>query len=263
MLQHGNEQDGTFKSLFISVLVTAALLYFVIGQLGANHSATLKPEKLPDFDQYQDIDQRKQAFFDYLSKRVTIVNQQIQQQRSEVVKLATAFEQEQTLTQDQWERVFEIAKEYRVDEAEIQPSPDLLLKLKRRVAPIPESLVLAQAANESAWGRSRFAKEGNNLFGQWCFEPGCGIVPKNRPEGETYEVAQFARPIDSVRSYMMNLNTFHAYSELRSIRYNHLEQGKKVSGSLLAEGLEQYSTRGEEYVKEIQLMIEQNELEAR
>jgi Bax protein len=121
--------------------------------------------------------------------------------------------------------------------------------------------VLAQAANESAWGRSRFATEGNNLFGQWCFSQGCGLIPNGRPEGATYEVAVFDTPLDSIRSYMMNLNSFHAYDELRKIRKERRDQGQMITGKALAEGLINYSTRREEYVKEIQLMIEHNNLE--
>jgi len=79
-------------------------------------------------------------------------------------------------------------------------------------------MFLAQAANESSWGTSRFAKEANNLFGQWCYTPGCGIVPAQREENEANEVRKFATINDTVRSYVRNINSYYAYKDLRVIR---------------------------------------------
>ena len=121
-------------------------------------------------------------------------------------------------------------------------------------------MVLAQAANESAWGTSRFSLVANNLFGQWTFIPGQGIIPKDRPEGETYEVRKFSTVYDSVRSYLLNLNTHQAYQQLRQLRTASRVNGQNPKGLKLAEGLLRYSTRGEDYVKELQAMIRFNQL---
>ncbi len=129
-----------------------------------------------------------------------------------------------------------------------------------RVDTIPEDLALAQAANESAWGTSRFSLVANNLFGQWTFIPGQGIIPKDRPEGETYEVRKFSTVYDSVRSYLLNLNTHQAYKQLRQLRTASRVNGQNPKGLKLAEGLLRYSTRGEDYVKELQAMIRFNQL---
>ncbi len=89
---------------------------------------------------------------------------------------------------------------------------------------------------------------------------GQGIIPKDRPEGETYEVQKFATVYDSVRSYLHNLNTHSAYKHLRQLRSDSRVSGQSLKGLKLAEGLLRYSTRGEDYVKELQAMIRSNQL---
>ena len=126
---------------------------------------------------------------------------------------------------------------------------------------IPNSLALVQAANESAWGTSRFARDANNYFGQWCFTRGCGLIPANRIEGAHHEVQRFSSPKESVASYLNNLNTHNAYAQLRSIRSNAVKNGEPITGYLLAAGLGKYSERGEAYIEEIRTMIRVNHLE--
>ena len=123
---------------------------------------------------------------------------------------------------------------------------------------MPEWLALMQAANESAWGTSRFAREGNNFFGQWCFRKGCGIVPSRRAKGATHEVAAFKSPAESVRAYMHNLNTGKAYRYLRKIRTGLRRQGKPLTAEVLAAGLDHYSERGHAYVEDLRRMIRVN-----
>ena len=119
---------------------------------------------------------------------------------------------------------------------------------------------LAQAANESAWGTSRFATKGNNLFGQWCFSKGCGLVPRGRVEGASHEVAKFSSPFRSVRAYIQNLNRHPTYQELRDIRQEDRRGKDPLSGVDMAAGLLGYSERGQEYVDEIRAMIHYNNL---
>ncbi len=265
MQTHGVEQDKTFRILLLSMAITGLLMYLLFFSrvpVGTSDKDDVELDApLPDFSEYTVVRDRKEAFFEYLRPLVKQVNWEIRSDRDELQSYIEALEHKGSLSKRQWRKVFELAREYRIDEEQLKPQRELLDELALRIHIIPESLVLAQAANESAWGRSRFARKGNNLFGQWCFSKGCGIVPKGRPEGETYEVAVFDTPLESIRSYMMNLNTFHAYDDLRDIRQSLVEQEQPITGKALAEGLINYSTRREEYVKEIQLMIEQNELE--
>ena len=126
---------------------------------------------------------------------------------------------------------------------------------------IPVSMLLAQAANESAWGTSRFAQKGNNFFGQWCFKAGCGIVPKMRPSGRIYEVARFNSPYDSVKSYLKNLNTNNGYKLFRKLRAMERETEGKLNGLVLAPGLINYSERKQKYVNSIKAIISRHNLE--
>ncbi len=123
---------------------------------------------------------------------------------------------------------------------------------------IPRDLALAQAANESAWGSSYFARHGNNLFGQWCFIQGCGIVPRKRPAGDTHEVAVFNNLAHSIASYIQYLNSHPAFKQLRHERYQARKNGKHPSGYDMATGLKAYPARGMNYVKTLQSMIEKN-----
>jgi uncharacterized FlgJ-related protein len=135
------------------------------------------------------------------------------------------------------------------------------VELSQRVDEVPVSLVLAQSANESGWGTSRFAAEGNALFGQWSFG-GSGMLPQEqRASLGNYGVAAFESPLLSVISYMRNLNTHAAYAGLRDLRTQARANGELPRGHALAAGLDRYSERGQEYVDEIRSMIEFNGLE--
>lgn len=212
---------------------------------------------LPDFFQYPAGRERKKAFFAYLKPQVDKVNSLILQQRAYVLfvqqKVASGAELA-PMTVDNLQFLFQ---RYGLPDLIDNKSLEALLV---RVDVIPASLVLAQAANESAWGTSRFAKEGNNLFGQWCYVPGCGIVPSRRPEGDTHEVQRFESPLLSIEAYALNINRNDAYSGLRARRAVLRKAGQVISGVQLAEGLQEYSGRGIDYVLELQEMIRFNDL---
>ncbi|GGC57352.1 glucosaminidase domain-containing protein [Marinobacter halophilus] len=212
-------------------------------------------EDLPDFSGYRDTTERKVAFFSFLYPRIVLANSRILLEREYLESLSARFElsdQEVKWLSDQSQRL-------RV-EAETGSLEQFAL-LRKRLDVIPPSLILAQAANESAWGTSRFALEGNNLFGQWCFSKGCGLVPQSRVEGANHEVAKFSSPYQSVRSYIQNLNRHPTYQLVRDLRLQDRQADKPLSGIELAEGLLGYSERGEDYIKEIRSMIRYNNLE--
>ncbi|MBL3554955.1 MULTISPECIES: glucosaminidase domain-containing protein [Marinobacter] len=209
---------------------------------------------LPDFSTYRDTTEKKAAFFSFLYPRIVLANSRILIEREYLRSLSG----KESLTKSELTWLKNQAERLRVDE---EPgSPDMFRRLEYRLDVIPPSLVMAQAANESAWGTSRFARRGNNLFGQWCFSKGCGLVPQSRIEGASHEVASFSSPYVSVRSYIQNLNRHPAYQKLRDIRLEARNNGGYPSGSILAAGLLDYSERGEEYVKEIRSMIRHNNL---
>lgn len=211
----------------------------------------LKSESLPDFSQYRDVKQKKNAFFGYLAPLVRQINKEMLDYRAFVSSLNSEPQSEEANA-----FFLKVANKFHIktDQSFDAIKQEMLL----RIDAIPVELVLMQAANESAWGTSRFALVANNLFGQWCFKPGCGVVPSGRPEGERYEVRKFNHPIDSIRSYFNNLNTGHAYVSMRAIRLELRENNQDLDAQKVAEGLLSYSIRREAYIKEIQAMIRIN-----
>jgi Bax protein len=139
-------------------------------------------------------------------------------------------------------------------------SKDDIKNLLAHVDIVPASLALAQAAMESAWGTSRFATEGNNYFGQWCYTKGCGLVPTQRNAGATHEVQAFVSPANSVAAYMRNINRHNSYRTLRTLRAKARTSQQPIYGCTLANGLGNYSERGQAYVDEIKQMISINGL---
>ncbi|MBN7771224.1 glucosaminidase domain-containing protein [Marinobacter daepoensis] len=210
---------------------------------------------LPDFTAYQDSTEKKVSFFSYLYPRIVLANSRILLEREYLASLADKAE----LTSDELDWLARQGDRLRI---EARPgSQQQFALLNKRLDVIPPSLILAQAANESAWGTSRFATEGNNLFGQWCFSKGCGLVPQSRLEGANHEVAKFRSPYFSVRSYIQNLNRHPTYQAVRDIRLADRKAHKPLSGWELAEGLLGYSERGQDYIREIRAMIRYNNLD--
>jgi Bax protein len=260
-------RDKVFFAVVIVACIFAAMLLnresvdeygFAKLPIKANQSGG---QALPDFTDFSDVKEKKQTFFEFMLPMVSQENQRIQALREQVLLLEKLYRDNGELADNQQQWLMRLAEHYKIDTE--QEDVAMWLKiLKLRVDTVPPSLALAQAANESAWGTSRFAVRGNNLFGQWCFRPGCGLVPDERPDGERYEVAKFKGPQQSVNSYIHNLNTNHAYRDLRKMRAQKRQAGEPVTGKFLAAGLTKYSTRGEEYIEELRSMIRVNKLTA-
>ncbi len=198
-----------------------------------------------DMSNLKDVKDKKKRFFDFLRPIVNDENAKILKLRNELIAAKNSNSNKAF--------VEKTAKSYSVDWQ--QENWDKLLE---RVDAVALEVVLAQSANESAWGQSRFAQQGNNFFGQWCYKKGCGIVPKRRDKGSTHEVASFKSVNDSVRSYLKNINTGRVYAPLRKVRREDREQGKPANAYDQAGGLIKYSQRREAYVKEIRSMIRVN-----
>ena len=214
--------------------------------------------EVPDFNKYLDVRDKKQAFFEFLAPLVRAENAIIEEQRNNLIALYHRWQGDSnSLDSDDRELLEQLAIEYRV-EFDMNENSDMFTLLLRRVDVVPETLVLVQAANESGWGTSRFALEGLNFFGQWCFRRGCGIVPENRPDGMNHEVRIFKSVNASIRSYLRNINTHAAYLELRLLRQQRRAEGKDIRALDLTPGLLSYSERGEDYIDELNAMIRVN-----
>lgn len=213
-------------------------------------------EPVPDFAQYENVREKKAAFFNYLKPEVEKQNAYLLSLRHYIQTLLRKVLADESLDEDELERLTWLVDEYRVDEE--QTIKARILALLQKVDALPVELVLAQAANESAWGTSRFAQQGYNFFGLWCFKKGCGFVPARRNDDASHEVAKFDNLSRATYTYMRNLNRHEAYSDLRQIRGRLRANQIPITGIALAEGLMNYSERGAAYVEELQNMIRYN-----
>ena len=134
-----------------------------------------------------------------------------------------------------------------------------LSTLKIRMDEVPISMTIAQAAKETGWGTSRFALEGNALFGQWTWS-GKGLRPKGADSDSTHKVMKFKVLQASVKAYQRNLNTHSSYKAFRSARAELRDEGKKLDSLILSNYLDKYAETGKEYVKILQKIIKQNDL---
>ena len=210
------------------------------------------------------VEVKKQLFFRLLMPAVLSANEMILRDRALAIEIIGRGGSEDSMSAAETAWLGRLAKRYGVISSEYE-TPDsgaLAELLTYRLLPIPVSLVMAQAAEESAWGTSRFAAEGNALFGQWAWS-GRRIRPTQQREGiGDYGIAAFAAPLQSIVAYMLNLNTHAAYAQLRARRAALLERGSNVSGWTLAETLTRYSERGQEYVETLHTIMNANNLAA-
>jgi len=200
---------------------------------------------------------KKELFFRLLAPAILTANESILIERQ---KVEEALKAKKPLSISLEKEMVFLAHKYKLVKKDQSVTVDdkTLNSLLLHIDAIPVSLALAQGANESGWGTSRFALLGNSLFGQWDFS-GKGIAPKQqRKEYGNYGLARFDRPQDAVNAYLLNLNTHRAYAKLRKMRAGN----RQISGYKLATSLNKYSERGEAYVKDIQQMIHFNHLEA-
>lgn len=196
----------------------------------------------------------RSSFIEFLHPHIAQANAEIVKERQALLALKSRYEQNPFLTEAQLGWLLKLAGLYRLPNFKLTNTGHWG-ELVNRVDIIPAPLAIAQAAKESAWGQSRFALEGNNYFGQWCFTANCGIVPKRRSPGAKHEVKRFSSPYQSVFAYLRNLNSHSAYHRVRHIRAQLRNKGHVLDSRLLAHGLHRYSERGEAYVKEVQSMI--------
>jgi Bax protein len=240
------------NKVFFAVLLVAVISLY---SMGADR------DPLPDFSGYSDVKQKKTAFFNYMLPLVSAGNQLIIEQRADLEEMAAEVDQ---LSFFQQRNLLQLADRYGLDvegvKSEAVDNQQMIDQLLLRIAPLPPSLVLAQAAIESAWGTSRFARQGNNLFGQWCYQKGCGLVPRRRSADSTHEVAKFDSVAAAVEAYLHNLNTHRAYKDLRVLRAELSTAESSANGHQLAQTLLYYSELRQVYVDEVQAVIRINKL---
>jgi Bax protein len=202
-------------------------------------------------------DERKDLFLKTMLPLVLLANERIERDRTRLERLHALTESGYTLSPRDQVWLARLAGQYGIDNTS-QVDTRLLL---RRVDIVPVSLTLAQAAEESGWGTSRFAQQGNALFGQQTWSARhTGIVPRNRQEGERHRFRSFDDLSGSVQSYMHNLNTHRAYLDFRRQRASLRTAGKPVDGYKLASHIERYSERGQDYIAAVRRLMRVNGL---
>ena len=215
------------------------------------------------------VSHKKEIFYRALLPLVLHANNMVLERRARLLKAKSALQSGESIPPDELEQIRSGAVLLRVADAEtaamLAPEDEKLLKvideLLYKLDIIPAGLALGQAAYESGYGTSRFAVEGNALFGQWTYG-GEGLVPEQQRENlGDYRIAAYDWPFDSVRGYFINLMSHPAYEEFRRLRAEARAAGRPLRSMDLADGLIRYSERGQEYVDTLKGIIRVNGLD--
>jgi len=244
-------------------------LEFVFGTVGfdlkdVRRGADLVPaiyvSSLPDDLGFIDeVGRKKKLFFSTVLPLVLSANERVARDRARLIRLRDRVLDGASLHDSERDWLLRLADRYGVTSPEEIDRP-LLDVLVRRVDVVPVSLALAQAAVESGWGSSRFARHGNALFGQRAWSDDQGIVPHERTDSEGHVVRKYDTLLSSVSSYIHNLNTHPSYSDFRRHREAMRTSGERLDGKRLAGGLLAYAEIGERYVEILRQVIEKNRL---
>ena len=215
------------------------------------------------------VPQKKEIFYRFILPLVVHANDMVMDRREALIDLQGRLEAGEQIPDADLEAVREGAVLLRVTNRQqaaalSQSSEELteiIDELVYKLDIIPAGLALGQAAYESGYGTSRFAVQGNALFGQWTYG-GKGLVPEQqRTDLGDHRIAAYDWPFDSVRGYFINLMSHPAYEEFRRLRAQLRAEGKPLSSLVLADGLISYSERGQEYVDTLKGMIRVNGLD--
>ena len=201
-----------------------------------------------DLDKIQSVKLKKETFIKIVLPLVVAENQKILDDRFKLNKLAN--KKMTTDKEKSWLR--QKFKEYKVTGGKIS-------ELQKRMDIIPVSIAIAQAAKESGWGTSRFALEGNAIFGQWTWN-GKGIEPLDRNKEQSHKILRFPILRASVKAYKNNLNTHKSYRQFREKRFVLRSRNKSIKGIKLIHTLDSYAQTGAEYTKALAKMMDQNDL---
>ena len=200
-----------------------------------------------DISLIEDIRERKELFIKIILPLILQENEKIEKDREKLFKLLA--KKSNTKEEKNWLKWK--FKEYKIKNRDIS-------ELKIRMDIVPVSLAIAQAAIESGWGTSRFALEGNALYGQWTWSDK-GLKPLDNVDGD-HKVMHFKILTASIKAYKKNLNTHSGYIEFREARANLRNRNEKVTGLKLTQYLDKYSATGMEYTKKLELTIKKNSL---
>jgi Bax protein len=205
--------------------------------------------RLPkDLDTIKSVKEKKETFLQILLPLVVAENQRIKEDRKYLLKILKSNQSEKNI---KW--LNKKYKAYKVSDKNIN-------ELIKKIDIVPTSIALAQAAKESGWGTSRFALEGNAIYGQWTWN-GDGIEPLEKTKDQNHKILKFPLLRASVKAYITNLNTHRGYKGFRNKRAELRKENKKLEGIELIHELENYAQNGKEYTKILEQIIKQNDLD--
>ena len=207
----------------------------------------------------QDLSTKKEKFINLVLPIAIYENQKIIAQRQRLNEIKNFLNSNKTLDKSSQKFVLDLAKKYLI-QTKNKHKVDVINELLISVDIIPNSIVIAQAANESGWGSSRFATEYNALFGEYTFDKNIGIIPSEREKGKKHLIKFFSSIDKSVESYFKNINTHRAYKKFREVRNNLREKQNFLDVTLLINELQVYAEDAK-YVETIRLIIEKNKLQ--
>jgi len=205
------------------------------------------------------LSETKKDFLKTLLPLISYQNQKILLERSKLENIRVFLDNNNTLSKVDLKFLNKVSKKYRI-KTDHKHKYDLVNELLDRVDVIPNSIVLAQAANESGWGSSRFAREFNALFGEYTYNYSNGVIPLFREKGEKHLVKAFDSVDKSVQSYFNNLNSHYAYKDFREVRKIMRERNNFSNIKLLVDKLDSYAA-DINYIKTINSIIHDNKLD--
>ncbi len=210
-----------------------------------------------NFNELQDVEVKKKLFYLITLPIIHETNGLIFNDRKMIINIEKKFLRTD-LNENETNEVIRLSKKYKLDYSTIDLK--LFRDLKQRINIIPVSLALAQAIVESGWGQSRFALEGNALYGQWTTNEQKGLIPEDRDKDKTHAVRKFENLKESVQAYMHNINTHRAYYSFRVVRRiaERVQYTDPISAKV--KFLAAYAEIGQEYVDKLELIIESNKL---
>ena len=205
--------------------------------------------KLPkDLNLIKSTKKKKETFLKILLPLIAAENEKIEEDKKYLLKI---LKENNKPENQKW--INKKYRDYKVSKKDIN-------ELIEKMDVIPISIALAQAAKESGWGTSRFALEGNAIFGQWTWK-GDGIEPLEKSGNKNHKILKFPLLRASVKAYITNLNTHNGYKDFRKKRFELRKQNKTLKGKELIDELDNYAQTGKEYTKVLRQIIEQNDLD--
>ncbi|NQT65842.1 MAG: glucosaminidase domain-containing protein [FCB group bacterium] len=252
-------QNKLFSFLIILIVIVFAITDIV-------HASQLRDIQIIEIEQFTTVpefsgiltyEENIQSFFDFLSPIIKSENSYIMQDRIKLLKMIKKSEKGNLNSNDiNW--INDKARYYKLQNFSYK-SQENLSYLLTRIDVIPELMVMSQAAIESAYGTSGFAKKANNLFGMRTLSPNRGIIPSKRAKSTRIYVAKYDTINQSIQCYLRNLNTHKAYKDLREIRRDFRNVNKPLDAFELVSGLQKYSTEGDIYVQKIRRTMKKHE----